>query len=137
MRFEVEVRDLSAAVRAAIARAAKDGALKGAEKVVEKAQKRITEGTKSGNTYTKNGKTWQASAPGESPANVEGDLAEGNVARSEGDHAEAVSTDWKAHTMEFGTPRGKVKARPYMGKAAEESHADVTEAIADAIKAAL
>ena len=76
---------------------------------IRPAQESIRGGSKTGRRYSKKGKTWTASAPGEAPANVEGDLADSIAAKAgQGGEAETVVTDWKAHTMEFGTAGGRL-----------------------------
>lgn len=73
----------------------------------------ITEGGKSGITYTRNNKEHTASAPGQAPANDTGKLASGIIYNrvSDDTHEIKITTEY-ALALEVGTSR--MAARPFI-----------------------
>jgi hypothetical protein len=128
--------DHSAAILAAIHAACRRAEDEGADRIAKRAQDKIRTGIKSGRRYSRKGASWTASAPGEAPADVTHALVEGIKARraEDGQGAEAASTDFIAHTMEFGTAGGKVAPRPYLTPSAEEDGDTFPLDVADIVR---
>jgi len=86
-----------------------------------RAKNKIRQGGRSGRIYEIAGRTHQASAPGEPPANLTGQLADSitwtRMTEREGSFASAGTNDPKGRTLEFGgfNESGKyVEPRPFM-----------------------
>lgn len=113
------------------------GVADGIEAVKNNAVKKILTGSKTGRIYRRRGVSHQASAPGESPANDTGRLAQS--ARTELDTAEikgtAIFSTAYAAALEFGTNDGKILPRPYARPALEEEREGIEKAIAGEIQA--
>ncbi len=112
-----------------IKRAAMRGVVWGTEKVAETAAQKMQKGTKSGRIYTRRGKTWQASAPGEAPATPTGTLL--RSMQSLYDLRELSGTvNWStnyAKALEYGTSR--MEPRPYARVSLEENRKKINERI--------
>ena len=83
----------------------------------------IQTGPKTGRIYTINGRKHQASAPGESPANMTGRLAKGASYRTRNHLEMEVGISSRvgyANYLETGTK--KMKPRPYLTRAVEANH---------------
>lgn len=108
--------EIAARLPGAVARINRDSA-----KAIELDAKLAMQEPKSGRIYSKgNGKTHQASAPGEAPANDIGALANGI------DTAQDGRTKWVTYAvaeyaphMEFGAPNANIEPRPFFAPAAE------------------
>ena len=130
-------RDISLAVAGNIDAAVRASLEQSARLIAQEAQESIRARSKSGRQYSRGGRSWTASAPGEAPANVTGALADSISSRLESPHtAVVVATGELAHTMEFGTSGGKIAPRPFMMPAAEAKKGEVAALVTDAIKKA-
>ena len=102
-------------------------------RVVETHAKDSMNGPKSGRVYIINGREHQASAPGEPPAVVYGNLKNSiKVQEVTDDHATLAATGEYAVPLEYGTAR--MAARPFMRPAAYdhlEEIGDVMTRVAD------
>jgi phage gpG-like protein len=127
------VKNNAAAAIAAALKAAGEGNFKTAELGASVAQEEIRSGSKTGRTYG----THKASAPGEAPANLSGDLAGGIKPIQDGTDAGFVSEDEKSFFLNFGTNDGRIAARPFMEPAAEEIREEHVRFVAEALRAAL
>lgn len=131
------VRDISLAVAGNIDDAVRAALEQSARMIAQEAQESIRARAKSGRQYSRGGRTWTASAPGEAPANVTGALADSISSRLESPtSAAAVATGQLAHTMEFGTAGGKIAPRPFMAPAAEAKRAEIAAIVTSAVKKA-
>lgn len=126
-------------VRVALQSAVQGACVETAEAIVEEAQYSIRAMPKHGRTYPRphvgegaEGGTYTASAPGEPPANVSGDLADSIAWEPTGEGAEVTADNFIAHTMEFGSAGGKIAPRPFLHPAADSQS---EEHIARVIKA--
>lgn len=130
------VFDRSSQAIAAIDGALDKALLAVAQAIADDAQIEIQSGPKTGRVYG----THQASAPGEVPAMLTGALFEGIKARmdsSEGEHvAVVVSEDEKSAWLEYGTPGGKIAARPFLGPAAARIAPEADRIAADEMRKA-
>lgn len=135
MTVEWDTENIISDVRKAAVRGVADGL----ESVRTNAVKKILSGPKTGVIYKRRGVSHQASAPGESPANDTGRLAQS--ARTELDAGEIkgivnFSTAYAA-ALEFGTNDGKILPRPYARPALEEEREGIEKTIADGIRAVI
>lgn len=95
--------------------------------------KLIQRGDKTGNAYTKGGKTHIASAPGEAPATDTGSLvASIKVKQASTDKAYVYAEAEYAPMLEFGTTR--MDERPFMRPAVKMNEKKFTKLLQDAIK---
>jgi hypothetical protein len=102
-----------------------------AEAVAEHARQNIMTGPKTGHVYG----THQASAPGESPANENGDLVGSISARPIGRKVWEVAVDAEyAATLELGSPGGKIAPRPFLAPAAEAVRDALLEQMAELLR---
>lgn len=102
-----------------------------AQSTAQRAKQRIRTGNRSGRVYQLDGKTHQASAPGEPPANLSGRLATSitftKMTNRPGSYATAGSDLAYAETLEFGgfsTFNGRdvyVEERPFLLPSFEEA----------------
>lgn len=77
---------------------------------------------------SRTGKAHTASAPGESPAIDTSALVNSITNKKEGPNARSISTNQEyAAFLEFGTPGGKIAARPFLRPAAENTKDKVQE----------
>jgi phage gpG-like protein len=85
---------------------------------------------KTGRTYRRGKKgTHTASAPGEAPAIDYGNLINSIGVKARNDNEVIVFTDFEAADyLEFGTPKGKMKARPFMRPPADERKNEIAAA---------
>ena len=107
--------------------AQRDGLEAGA-RVYEAEVKLLLSQPGSGETYTRNGVSHTASAPGEPPA-VDTDFLRNSIQVDEVTPNEAIiapHTDYAEH-LEFGTSR--MAARPYMRPALDEHEREIVDAI--------
>jgi hypothetical protein len=87
-------------------------------------------GAKSGRMYG----THQASAPGEAPAIMFGQLANSiDTQMTSATQGRVFSSVEYAPHLEFGSVDGTLEPRPFMGPAAEEERADYQAAMASAL----
>lgn len=110
-----------------------------AKRIRDDAHRRIVDPPKSGHVYTSGPQPLphQASAPGESPATWTGDLAASLDAHPLGPtSAEATAGTDHAKAMEFGSPDGKVAARPFMLPSSEEERPKFEAEMAQVVEAA-
>lgn len=77
-------------------------------------------GSKSGKVYERRGRSHQASAPGEAPANDYGALGNSIQTQNTGQLSRLVSVGAE-HGAVLETGGAKVAARPFMGPAAEQA----------------
>lgn len=131
------VLDLAPALCVSLEAAVRAAALETGKEIVEEAQRSIREYAKHGRAYRRDEEEYTASAPGEPPANVSGDLADSITVEPTEDGAEVKVTDRIAHTMEFGSEGGKVAARPFLVPAVESQREAHKARIADALRGGL
>lgn len=110
-------------------REVKDAVKSSSEAIVEAAKEGIRNGSKSGRTYTRKGRTHRASSPGESPAGDSHELENsGSVEVSaDGMTAEATFTAPYADDLELGT--ATIAPRPFLGPAAEKQSDEYIQAV--------
>jgi len=110
-----------------------------AQELAQAMREKITSGSKSGEVYGGH----QASAPGEAPADWHHGLLEsiGSVPISGGGasaFAGGESAPYEAEDLEYGSPGGKIAARPLVTPTAEEFKpifvANISQAVKDAVK---
>lgn len=93
------------------------------------------EGPKSGRIYRRSGKEHQASAPGEAPAIDYGLLVNSLQWEMESELTAVIYTNQKqAAWLEFGTPSGRMAARPFMTPAAEKNRQAFIEAMTHIVR---
>lgn len=125
-------------VLSSLSKAAFRGVVRGTESVKTRMVERILQPPKTGRIYQRNTVSHQASAPGESPANDVGRLAQSITTSYDPAQLTGyvnVATEY-AEALEFGTPR--VAPRPYarvsLAEKAEEIRADIAAEIAGALR---
>ena len=113
------------------------GLLDVAPEIEREVVRRIKSPPKTGRLYSFNGRIHQASAPGEAPADLTGQLAEsvGSEVTSPtqlviGDDISAPHGEW----MEFGTTDGRIAPRPHLKPAALSKAREVEQAINRGVK---
>ena len=86
------------------------------EAVADEAVKSIQTGVKSGRFYNFKGKKHQASAPGQSPANMSGDLVKSRRTEypSDGNVGRVIFDVPYARALEYGKLDGKILPRPFI-----------------------
>ena len=101
--------------------------------IVRDARRRITEPPKTGRLYFRNGSIHQASAPGESPANLTGDLRDSIYAETTSPYRLQLIADenYAPHAiwMEFGTEDGRIAPRPFIRPTGKAMAREVVQAI--------
>lgn len=112
----------------------KRAALAGGMVIQAGMKRRITQGGKTGQLYSRGRKMHQASAPGEAPASDTGALANSiitQISQSTADYAESETGPTMEYggMLEYGTSR--VKARPY-GRPTLDEDADKIQAAMEA-----
>jgi len=107
-----------------------------AEAVANDMREQMRLGKKTGRFYNRKPRgAYQASAPGEAPAVVSGELVESiEVQEVEGEGLEVVVKGDLAHTMEFGTAGGKIAPRPFATPAAEAAARTLPNEMAEAVR---
>lgn len=92
----------------------------------------IFNGPKTGRWYTYRGEPYQASAPGESPANRSGNLARsgGYLVRGYWDVMIYEKAEYAA-PLEYGTLDGRIKPRPHLIRAINANRTKAYRAIVD------
>lgn len=113
------------------------GLLDVAPEIEREVVRRIKSPPKTGKLYFIAGKIHQASAPGESPADLSGDLAEGVGSRVPSSTllviGYAASTPY-GKWMEKGTDDGRIEPRPALRPAALSKEREVEQAIQRGVK---
>lgn len=90
---------------------------------------------KTGRWYTYRGQRYQASAPGESPANRSGKLAgSGGYRVASYSEMRIYETAEYAGYLEFGTKGGKIKPRPHVIRAINANRRNAVRSILDHVK---
>lgn len=133
------VFDLTGVLSARVAAGVEAALDASAERLLETARERILSGPKTGRIYTHGPEPLphQASAPGESPANWQGELAASGEVQVEGPMVRAVAfTSDHAVDMELGTRDGRTAARPFLLPAVEEERLEFYAAMAAVVEAA-
>ena len=101
--------------------------------VVRRSKQLIEEGPKTGRIYRIRGRDHQASAPGEAPANRTGKLAKSGNYNVHGPFQMEVGESVPyAGFLEDGT--GKIKPRPHMIRAINETQGDAVRVFYDEVK---
>lgn len=90
---------------------------------------------KTGRWYNFNGRPYQASAPGESPANRSGRLAKSGDYKVRNFQEMTVGeTAYYAKWLEEGTRDGRIKPRPHIIRAVNKHHRDAVNAIREHVQ---
>jgi len=129
-----ELRRALNRLRGAERRQAQQDGLEAGARVVETYVKTsMAEGGKSGQLYSRGGKSHRASAPGEAPA-VDYSNLYNSIQIEEVTPEQAIvsaSAEYAEH-LEFGTSR--MAARPYLRPAVDEHEGEIVAAIEDAVR---
>lgn len=134
VRGSAELRRALERLRGAERRRAQQDGLEAGARVVETYVKTsMAEGGKSGELYSRGGRSHRASAPGEAPAVDYGNLYNSiQIEEVTPERAIVSASAEYAEHLEFGTSR--MAARPFMRPAVDEHEREIVDAIEAAVR---